>query len=83
MKERSTGSKSSARRQVTELPPHPEESLFEETEYASMPRILLASLDTFAELGYHGTATRDISVAPRSAPAPSTPTTTPSRPCSS
>ena len=61
MKERSTGSKSSARRQVTEPPPHPEESLFEETEYASMRRILLASLDTFAELGYHGTATRDIS----------------------
>ena len=61
MKERSTGSKSSGRRQVTEPPPHPEESLFEETEYASMRRILLASLDTFAELGYHGTATRDIS----------------------
>jgi AcrR family transcriptional regulator len=67
MKKGSTGSKSSGRRQVarvvTEPPPHPEESLFEddEYEYASMRRILLASLDTFAELGYHGTATRDIS----------------------
>lgn len=60
MKNGSTGSKTSGRRHVTEPPPHPEESLFEETQYASMRRILLASLDTFAELGYHGTATRDI-----------------------
>jgi AcrR family transcriptional regulator len=49
-----------ARKRPTEPPPHPEESLFEPDEHASMRRVLLASLDTFAELGYHGTATRDI-----------------------
>lgn len=38
----------------------PEVSLFEDHELASMRRVLLASLVTFAELGYHGTATRDI-----------------------
>lgn len=49
-----------ARKRVTEPPPHPEESLFGPDEFASMRRVLLASLDTFAELGFHGTATRDI-----------------------
>ncbi len=49
-----------ARQRVQEPPPHPEESLFGAYEHASMRRLLLASLDTFAELGYHGTATRDI-----------------------
>jgi len=43
-----------------DLQPHPEESLFPEGEHASMRRLLLASLDTFSELGYHGTAIRDI-----------------------
>jgi len=49
-----------SRMRPTEPPLHPEESLFEPDEHASMRRVLLASLDTFAELGYHGTATRDI-----------------------
>jgi len=49
-----------AKKRVKEPPPHPEETLFGPDEYASMRRVLLASLDTFAELGYHGTATRDI-----------------------
>ena len=60
MKQSSTASPSSARRTVKEVPTHAEESLFDEDEHASMRRVLLASLDTFAELGYHGTATRDI-----------------------
>lgn len=55
-----SGGRASARRRVTAPPPHPEDSLFGEDEHASMRRLLLASLDTFAELGYHGTATRDI-----------------------
>lgn len=38
----------------------PEAALFEERDSAAMRRVLLASLETFAELGYHGTATRDI-----------------------
>ena len=50
----------SARRRVTTAPQHPEDSLFGEDEHASMRRLLLAALDTFAQLGYHGTATRDI-----------------------
>jgi AcrR family transcriptional regulator len=50
----------SPRRRATAPPPHPEDSLFGEDEHASMRRLLLASLDTFADLGYHGTATRDI-----------------------
>ena len=60
MKQTATARPSSARRTVKEVPPHAEESLFDEDEHASMRRVLLASLDTFAELGYHGTATRDI-----------------------
>jgi AcrR family transcriptional regulator len=38
----------------------PEETLFDEADSAAMRRVLLASLETFAELGFHGTATRDI-----------------------
>lgn len=34
--------------------------LFGNPAHPSMSRVLLASLDAFAELGYHGTATRDI-----------------------
>lgn len=60
MNERSSVGKTSARRKVTEAPPHLEGVLFEETEHPSMRRVLLAALDAFAELGYRGTATRDI-----------------------
>ena len=38
----------------------PEETLFAEGDSDAMRRVLLASLETFAELGFHGTATRDI-----------------------
>jgi len=38
----------------------PEETLFDEPDSAAMRRVLLASLETFAELGFHATATRDI-----------------------
>lgn len=55
-----TAAPASVKKTVKEPPVHPEERLFDEDEHASMRRLLLASLDTFAELGYHGTATRDI-----------------------
>jgi AcrR family transcriptional regulator len=52
--------RNSAAAAAPDLTPHPEEILFPEGEHASMRRLLLAALDTFSELGYHGTATRDI-----------------------
>jgi AcrR family transcriptional regulator len=42
------------------LDDHPEAQLFSREEHPSLTRVLLAGLESFAELGYHGTATRDI-----------------------
>lgn len=43
-----------------DLDSHPEAELFWREEHPSLTRVLLAGLESFAELGYHGTATRDI-----------------------
>ena len=40
---------------------HPEAALFSREDHPSHTRILLAGLECFADLGYHGTSTRDIS----------------------
>lgn len=49
-----------ARPSPIDLDRHPEASLFSREEHPSLTRVLLAGLEAFAELGYHGTATRDI-----------------------
>jgi AcrR family transcriptional regulator len=45
---------------VIDLDAHPEAELFSREAHPSSTRVLLAGLQSFAELGYHGTATRDI-----------------------
>jgi AcrR family transcriptional regulator len=55
-----TSQKSKWVNDVIELDSHPEAELFSREAHPSLTRVLLAGLESFAELGYHGTATRDI-----------------------
>ena len=46
--------------QAIDLDAHPEADLFSREAHPSLTRVLLAGVESFADLGYHGTATRDI-----------------------
>lgn len=55
--------KTDAKRATQVLPDpkvHPEAGLYVSSDHPSRTRLLLAGLECFAELGYHGTTTRDI-----------------------